>query len=305
MNLKHIEAFYWLCQLHTYQRVADRLNVTQPAVSARVRALENLIGKPLVDRSRADFALTERGVETLALAERMLDLKNSMLDGTDGAGRQARIRIAAVSLTVKTWMPMMLAAIRQAFPSMPCDLISASDHQLARYMPTADIDLAFLSNAPPKMQFSRLFTVNYEVRWIAHPDLVARRTGPMSLQDLSQLPVIHYPRTSPLFPLTGELDAGDSAVGRHSSNSLGTLIWMLKQGLGIAAIPAISVEEELATGGLRVLETETVPRVLKVRCAYANMARKERVAQFLDIAYDSARTFCEGHPDWCSFVADE
>ena len=149
MNLKHIEAFYWLCQLGTYQRVADRLNVTQPAVSARVRALESLVGKPLVDRSRASFALTERGVQTLALAERMLELKSSMLDGTDGDGQRARIRIAAVSLTVKSWMPMMLSAIHEAFPCTPCDLVSASDHQLARYMPTADIDLAFLSNAPP------------------------------------------------------------------------------------------------------------------------------------------------------------
>ena len=304
MNLKHVEAFYWLCQLETYQRVADRLNLTQPAVSARVRALESLVGKPLVDRSRADFALTERGVQTLALAERMLELKNSMLDGTDGSGQRARIRIAAVSLTVKTWMPMMLSAIRAAFPGTPCDLVSASDHQLARYLPTADIDLAFLSNAPPKMQISRLFTVNYEVRWIAHPDLLLGKSTPLGMGDLSHFPVVHYPRTSPLFPLTSDLDSAASA-DQHSSNSLGTLIWMLKQGLGIAAIPAVSVEEELAAGELQVIETETVPRVLKVRCAYANMARKERVAQFLDIAYDSARTFCQSHPDWCEFVADE
>lgn len=303
MNLKHIEAFYWLCQLETYQRVAERLNITQPAVSARVRALESLIGKPLIDRSRADFELTERGVETLSLAERMLDLKTSMLEGTDGSGQHARIRIAAVSLTVKTWMPIMLATIRQSFPGTPCDLISASDHQLARYMPTADIDLAFLSNAPPRMQFSRLFTVNYEVRWITHPDLVPKGTG-LTMKDLSHLPVVHYPRTSPLFPLTSEL-ASEASADQHSSNSLGTLIWMLRQGLGIAAIPAIAVEDELAAGELQVIETQTVPRVLKVRCAYANMARKERVAQFLDIAYDSARSFCRSHPDWCDFVSDE
>lgn len=304
MNLKHIEAFYWLCQLGTHQRVADRLNITQPAVSARVRALESLVGKPLIDRGMADFALTERGAETLALAERMLDLKNSMLGGAHGTGEGSRIRIAAVSLTVKTWMPMMLAAIREAFPSTPCDLVSASDHQLARYLPTADIDLAFLSNAPPKMQISRLFTVNYQVRWIAHPDLVPDGRGPVPMGTLSRLPLVHYPRTSPLFPLTSELDSAFEA-SQHSANSLGTLIWMLKQGLGVAAIPAISVAEELADGRLRVIETETVPRVLKVRCAYANMARKERVERFLGIAYDSARAFCLANEQWCAFVANE
>ena len=304
MNLKHIEAFYWLCQLGTYQRVADRLNVTQPAVSARIRALESLIDKPLIDRSRAHFALTERGAEVLTLAERMLDLKSSMLGRLDGGEEHARIRIAAVSLTVKTWMPMMLAGIREAFPKMPCDLVSASDHQLARYMPTAEIDLAFLSNAPPKMQVSRLFTVNYHVRWIAHPDLVSRPANPLTMHDLSRLPVIHYPRTSPLFPLTSELE-GSFEAGQHSANSLGTLIWMLTQGLGIAAIPAISVAEELADGRLTVLETESLPRVLKVRCAYANMARKELVGRLLDIAYESAQDFCHNAADWCEFIANE
>ena len=304
MNLKHIEAFYWLCHLKTYQRVADRLNLTQPAVSARVRALESLIGKPLIDRSRTGFALTERGVEIRVLAERMLEVKNAMLDGMHGTGRPARIRIAAVSLTVKAWMPMMLASIRDEFPNIPCDLIGASDHQLAHYMPTADIDLAFLSNAPPKIQISRPFTVAYKVRWIVHPDLAVKRAGRLTLQDLSCFPVVHYPRTSPLFPLTGEIDS-EAAVGQHSSNSLGTLIWMLKQGLGIAAIPAVSVEEELASGQLRVIETKTVPRVLKVRCSYVNILRKKRAARLLDIAYDSAHSFCRDHSDWCDFIAGE
>ena len=304
MNLKHVEAFYWLCQLGTYQRVADRLNLTQPAVSARVRALEALTGKPLVDRTKTQFALTERGSEVLLLAERMLDLKNSILDGSVGAGPTARIRIAAVSLTVKTWMPMMIAGIQNEFPGTPCDLISASDHQLARYIPTADLDLAFLSNVPPRLQSAHLFTVNYHVRWIAHPDLVPAQGKPLTAAALSQLPVVHYPRTSPLFPLTGGLESRFEA-SQHSANSLGTLIWMLKQGLGVAAIPAVSVAEELSEGRLRVVETETIPRVLKVRCAYANMARKKRVGRFLQIAYESAQAFCLDNAQWCDFIADE
>ena len=121
---------------------------------------------------------------------------------------------------------------------------------------------------------------------------------------MSRLPLVHYPRNSPLFPLTSELDSAFDA-DQHSANSLGTLIWMLKQGLGVAAIPAISVAEELAAGSLRVIETETLPRVLKVRCAYANMARKERVERFLCIAYESARAFCLANEQWCSFVANE
>lgn len=304
MNLKHVEAFYWLCQLGTYQRVADRLRVTQPAISSRVRALEDYLRTDLVDRSQSRFALTERGQEMAILAERMLDLKARMVRGDDATSESERIRIAAVSLTLKTWMPGLLDRLRHRWPGTPVDVVSASDHQLSRYLPTAEIDVAFLSNVAPRVQLPRHFTVNYAVRWIASPKIIADGVGKLTDADLASLPLIHYPRTSPLFSLTSGLDRSATAAS-HGANSLGTLIWMLLEGMGIAAIPAIAVAEEIEAGRLVVLPTELMPRVLKVRCVYANLPKRDLIGELLDDSLESALEVERRNPDWCSVSEGE
>ena len=63
MNFKQLEAFYWLTKLQSYQRVADHICLTQPAVSARILGLEENLGVKLIDRSASEFRLTEQGHE--------------------------------------------------------------------------------------------------------------------------------------------------------------------------------------------------------------------------------------------------
>ena len=304
MNLKHVEAFYWLCQLGTYQRVADRLHVTQPAVSARVRALEDFLKSDLIDRSQSRFALTERGQEIAVLAERMLDLKARMVRGDDPAVDRDRVRIAAISLTLKNWMPELVNRLNDLLPSTVVDVVSASDHQLTRYIPTAEIDVAFLSSVTPSVQLPRLFTVNYDVCWIGRADLLQDHRGTSGHERLARLPILHYPRTSPLFSLSSGIERG-AGVAAHNANSLGSLIWMLEEGMGVAAIPAIAVADQIADGRLEVIETDPVPRVLKVRCAHASLPKRDVVSTILDAARDSARTTAERYPQWCSVTEGE
>ena len=76
-------------------------------------------------------------------------------------------------------------------------------------------------------------------------------------------------------------------------------------GLGIAAIPAIAVADEIETGKLVPLTVEQPLRVLKVRCAYANMARRELIDTLAEMAADAAMTYCAENPRWTRFVAGE
>ncbi|UIY29852.1 LysR family transcriptional regulator [Neorhizobium galegae] len=78
MNFKQLEAFYWLTRLKSYQRVADHIGLTQPAVSARISGLEDSLGIPLVDRAQSDFTLTEQGYEVAEYAETFLNLSETL-----------------------------------------------------------------------------------------------------------------------------------------------------------------------------------------------------------------------------------
>lgn len=304
MNLRQLEAFYWLTQLRNYQRVAEKLNVTQPAISARITALEAHLGTALVDRSKAQFDLTDRGHDVRVYAERMLDLHDSLLHRIDeDQRRQTRVSLAAIPLSVMTWLPDMVRSVEDRFPGTVCDVYSASDHQVSRHIENADVDLAFLSDASPRLPLANLFEVTYEVRWMAHPDLLDGARGTFSRDALSRMPLIQYPRTSPLFPLTEAFLREPKGGGaRHTANALGTIVTMLKNRMGIAAIPAVAVAAELAAGDLTVIPVANGPQPLKVACAHANMARRELVDQLVCITADSAFRYCRDNPEWCTFA---
>ena len=57
----HLETLLWIARLGTFGAAAERLNTTQPAISARVRELENMVGRPLFRRDGRTMSLTPAG----------------------------------------------------------------------------------------------------------------------------------------------------------------------------------------------------------------------------------------------------
>jgi DNA-binding transcriptional LysR family regulator len=74
MNLKQLEAFYWIARLGSFHAAARHLKMRQPSVSARVRELERHLGIALFDRSGRSVRLTTKGRELLSYADQMLQL---------------------------------------------------------------------------------------------------------------------------------------------------------------------------------------------------------------------------------------
>ena len=97
MNQRFVEAFYWVATLKSMTRAAEKLFMTQSAISSRVSALEEELGTLLIDRrDRQQFALTNAGMRFLDYAERLMAIHRQMRDelGTEPP--------AATSLTSRT-----------------------------------------------------------------------------------------------------------------------------------------------------------------------------------------------------------
>ena len=67
--LYHLETLLWIARLGTFGAAAERLNTTQPAISARVRELENLVGKQLFRREGRTMTLTPAGRQLVRESE--------------------------------------------------------------------------------------------------------------------------------------------------------------------------------------------------------------------------------------------
>ena len=86
MDTRQLAAFCAVVERRSFSQAAERLGVTQPAVSLQVRALEKRLGTQLLDRSGRRVEPTEAGMRLYRGAQRLLTLEGQILDDIAGEG---------------------------------------------------------------------------------------------------------------------------------------------------------------------------------------------------------------------------
>src|ERR687884_223096 len=84
MDTRQLAAFCAVVERRSFSQAAERLGVTQPAVSLQVRALEKRLGRQLLDRSGRRVEPTEAGLRLYRGAQRLLALEEQLLDEVTG-----------------------------------------------------------------------------------------------------------------------------------------------------------------------------------------------------------------------------
>jgi LysR family transcriptional regulator, low CO2-responsive transcriptional regulator len=121
MDTRQLAAFCAVVERHSFSQAAERLGVTQPAVSLQVRSLEKRLGIQLLDRSGRRVEPTEAGVRLFRSAQRMLQLEEQMLDevSSDGVGAlTGEISIGASTGPAAVAVPVLLCEFQQRHPDL-------------------------------------------------------------------------------------------------------------------------------------------------------------------------------------------
>ena len=149
MNLRFIETFVLLARLGSFRATAERLNTTQPAVSARIHALERELGVVLFLRGGRGAQLTPEGVEALRHAETVLAGWEAMCQAAAGPEAYAgAVRIGAIDAVVRTWLPGLIERLRTALPRATVEITADTSINLARGVESGEIHLAFIIDPP-------------------------------------------------------------------------------------------------------------------------------------------------------------
>jgi DNA-binding transcriptional LysR family regulator len=121
MDTRQLAAFCAVVERRSFSQAAERLGVTQPAVSLQIRALEKRLSTQLLDRSGRKVEPTEAGWRLYRGAQRLLQLEEQLLDeivveeGTDLAGD---LTIGASTGPAAIVVPTLLCAFQQAHPAV-------------------------------------------------------------------------------------------------------------------------------------------------------------------------------------------
>jgi DNA-binding transcriptional LysR family regulator len=131
MDTRQLAAFCAVVERKSFSQAAERLGVTQPAVSLQVRSLEKRLGRQLLDRSGRRVEPTEAGLALYRGAQRLLALEGQLLDELEAGGEGelgGALEVGASTGPGSTVVPVLLCEFQRANPGVSISL-SISDTQ--------------------------------------------------------------------------------------------------------------------------------------------------------------------------------
>ncbi|MFI8011992.1 LysR family transcriptional regulator MumR [Acinetobacter sp. ABJ_C1_1] len=257
MNLKNLEAFYWVVTLNSFNKAATKLQTTQPAVSQKITSLENELGFKVLDRSMRQFKLTHKGMTLFKYAEKFMRLETDLVaELTENQHLTGTIRLGVSETIVYTWLVEYIEKVQQEFPKISVEIVVDLTPNLQEGVRTGDLDMAFLLGPTLAFECIEQSLCNFELSFLAAPSFKGG-IGQMSFKALMSHTILTYPKiTYPYKELKAKMkEKGIDEPLSITSYSLATLLRLAEQGLGIAVVPTLTALKEITDGRLEILNT--------------------------------------------------
>ncbi len=228
LNPQLLLSFVAICDSGSFTRAAERVFLSQSTVSQQLRRLEEMLGRPLLDRSAHQIRLTEEGEKLLSYARRIIALNEEAYDALTGVWRDGILRLGMPE-DFAAPTTELLAEFSRANPYLRLDVTSGLSADLHSAYAHEELDLILVKQrrtSPPR----------------------AARQEPLLWLDSLAFPAITQdPLPLAVFPLNGlyreELCHAFDLLGRrwrigYSSASLAALTAASAAGLGVTLLPA-------------------------------------------------------------------
>lgn len=185
LTLRQIDIFLAVCQHRSYSRAAEQLSLTQPAVSAQVRSLEDLIRQPLFDYLGRQLYLTPAG-ELMERAARELKqrLVHLEIELTEMHGRLRGKLNIAIETSADYLIPRYIQHFSQKHPDVEV-VLHVENHQrlLTRLQDNLD-DLAVLTRVPGDRDLNYTPFAEHQLIAVARPEHPLAGKSDVSLLEL-------------------------------------------------------------------------------------------------------------------------
>lgn len=253
LNLDHLRALMTVIELGSFSAAARRLNLTQPAISAQIRELEQRVGVRLIERVGKTARATAAGLEMLPHAEALLAGADRALAAMRGyqAGHSGRVHVATGPTALRYLLPPVVLRLRETHPDIELVLTTGTTQEIAERLlaNTADLGLTSLPVDDGKFIVARVRTdemlaifpaTDEDIPDVVSPRDVARR----------QL-ILEYQRGSQLTPSRGWLQAaGIDAKPALQFDSISDIKDAVSAGHGMAIVPAPAVTHAPPTNSI-------------------------------------------------------
>ena len=268
MEVSQLETFVAVATFGGFHRAAEALRVSQPAVSSRIKALEESLGVMLFLRSRNTLTLSSAGRVLRPYAEQLLKTASLARQAVHQLepGSDTPLQIAAgLSISVY-FLPDVLKKFQQAFPSVNISIRPGHSKEVLEMVLHQEAEIGLARS----LQHPEVETVSLRDDPLI---LVGDRSQPMTksrrarLTEAASWPLIFYERGSSDWTLTRSLfrHAGLVPNVALEVDTIETAKRMVERGLGLAFLPQMAVGPEIRSGKLtpvKLIDAEPLHRSL-------------------------------------------
>ena len=258
MEMSQLRTFREVADTLNFTRAAERLNLTQSAVSHQIKALEQELGEPLFIRAKRGVRLSEAGKAALDYARRILDETDALRDRLAGSQREpaGRVRAAAATQAFVHLFAPLFESFMRAHPGVEVSFrtTASTDQTLADLQNgAADVGFASLPVYSPALQVVELFEDELVVV-VGHGHRLAGRPA-AAVDDLKSERLILFERGNSIRRATDQFfhKIGIQPATALESNDTAFIKLMVERGLGISLLPAWAVRDEVRWGWLAQL----------------------------------------------------
>ena len=243
-----LRAFVTVAETGSFTRAAERLHLTQPAISTQVRRLEEAVGRPLFERNAQAAQLTTDGEAMLGYARELLEVIGRARRQFAQPPLEGSVRFGMVEDFGTTALPSILGSLRQEHPHFELAVETGLGIDLVRRLEAGSLDLILTKRVAGQNEAGVLCRQN--LVWVGQPGVFEA--------DNNIVPLVLYPAPAPsreiILRTLRENNLRWSI--RFESASITTLRAALLSGIGVGAFGIGMIPE-----GVHVLPQSLLPKL--------------------------------------------
>ena len=252
-----LHAFVAIAERGSFQMAAAHLNLSQTALSHRIRKLEDNLGVKLLSRTTREVSLTSAGLGLLPRVRALIDEMGASLDAIRGLGkvRQERLAIACLPTIAAGLMPSILPAFRKDHPDVMLRIHDNAATEIAELVENGTVEFAVTLVSAHRWDFNIQTLARDPFVLICHRDSPLGPGASVTWADIDEQPLVR------ISTHTGNRMMIDDALGsrretlnwRYEVQHIASASGVVRSGVAMAVVPRMALSSSEMTG-LRVKE---------------------------------------------------
>ena len=263
MKIRHLRIFKMVCETESITKAAENLFITQPAVSSAISQLEEHLGVCLFDRISRRIYLNETGKLFLKKVTKLLNLYDDLGRNVKGLEDNACIRIGS-SITIANFiLPKAIVSFQNVCRNTPTKVTVANARKIEEMLVNNEIDLGLIEGVIYNEDLVGIPFSSYKLTIICSPKHRLALENSIDMDKLMQERLLLREKGSAI------RDVFDSALMLHNlranpewvSINSQSLIYAVKENLGISVLPEVLVEKEIDSGEIVEIKVNSLKLV--------------------------------------------